>query len=60
MSIVEQIEKLSVVVEDNSNYSSLLKSLELYHQMVESGLLKPRNNQVQSIYVPIEFNSNYN
>ncbi len=59
MSIVEQVKELSINIEDDENYKELEESLELYHKMVESGQLVPRENQVQSIYVPFEFNSNY-
>lgn len=58
MSIIEEIKELSIEIEDNENYRKLEESLELYHQMVQSGLLVPRQNQVENIYVPFEFKSN--
>lgn len=59
MSIIEQIKGLSIEIEDNESYRELEESLELYHQMVQSGQLVPRQNQVENIYVPLEFKSNY-
>lgn len=59
MSIIEQIKELSIEMEDNESYRKLEESLELYHQMVQSGQLVPRQNQVENIYVPLEFKSNY-
>lgn len=59
MSIIEQIKELSIEIEDNESYKELEESLKLYHQMVQSGQLVPRQNQVDNTYVPFEFTSNY-
>lgn len=59
MSIVEQVDKLTIAVEDERNFKALEESLKLYHKMIQSGHLKPRENQVQDIYTTIIYNSNY-
>lgn len=59
MSIIEQIKGISIEIEDNESYIKLEESLEFYHQMVQSGKLVPRQNQVENKYVPLEFKSNF-
>ena len=59
MSIIEEIENLSIEIENDNYFKKLEESLELYYKMIEAGQLKPRENQVQSIYAPVEFDSNY-
>ena len=59
MSIVEQVKNLSIEIKDVKSYKELEDSLKKYHEMVQSGQLKPRESQVQNIYVTFEYRSNY-
>ena len=59
MSIVDQVKSLSIDIEDDEYYKSLLVALEEYHKMIDLGQLKPRDNNVQNIYTPVLFSSNY-
>jgi hypothetical protein len=59
MSIVEQVKNLSIEIKDVKSYKELEDSLKKYHEMVQSGQLKPRESQVQNIYVTFEYRSNF-
>ena len=58
MSIVDQINKLTVSIDDEKSFKVLVESLEKYHEMIQEGLLKPRENRIQSMYIPNAFYSN--
>lgn len=58
MSIVEKVKELSIEVKDKKTYTELEEALKIYHEMIQSGQLKPRENQIQRIYTPLLFKSN--
>lgn len=59
MSIIEQVEQLKTDWPlRNGKDNSLESALNEYHKMVESGVLKPRENQLQQTYTAISFHSN--
>lgn len=59
MSVIEEIKNLKF---PESNKSDSLKFLEdalsQYHQMINAGILKPRENQLQQTYSSISYQSN--
>ena len=59
MNIVEQVKELSIEITDERNFKELEESLKIYHEMVQAGSLKPRENQVNSSYTPFMFRSNF-
>ena len=59
MSIDEQVDNLQIDIKDDKSFNRLKESLAKYHEMTQSGILKPRENQIQSVYKPFEFYSNF-
>ena len=59
MSVIEEIKNLKF---PESNKSDSLKfpedALSQYHQMINAGILKPRENQLQQTYSSISYQSN--
>ncbi len=46
MSIVTTIKNLDMKVDDKYNKNSLVNSLELYHTLIDNGIMQPRGNQL--------------
>ena len=46
MSIVTTIKNLDMKVDDKYNKNSLVNSLELYHPLIDNGIMQPRGNQL--------------
>ena len=59
MSAVEEIKNLKIVITDEKSFKELEESLKQYHEMIQSGKLKPRESQVTSIYTPFAYISNF-
>lgn len=60
MSIVPTIKNLEMKVDDKYKKETLNNSLELYHSLIDNGIMKPRGNQLnQSGTMPkvIRFNT---
>ena len=53
MSVIEEIKNLKF---PESNF--LEDALSQYHQMINAGILKPRENQLQQTYSSISYQSN--
>lgn len=59
MSIIDEIESLEMPQPKESNREEYLEdALLLYHQMINLGLLKPRENQIQQTYLTMFYRSN--
>ena len=46
MSIVTTIKNLDMKIDDKYKNESLNNALELYHKLVNNGIMKPRENQL--------------
>ena len=46
MSIVTTIQNLDMKIDDKYNKNSLSNSLELYHKLIDDGIMQPRGNQL--------------
>lgn len=60
MSIVDEIKLLDIEVDKQYYENSLVGALELYHSMIENGVIQPRENQLnKSGFMPsiVHFNS---
>lgn len=59
MGMVEQIQDLSMHIQNNYYDKPLVDALEYYHQLVENNIMQPRENQLVAgdrITTPIKFN----
>ena len=50
MSLVEQIENLSCMINLDESFEELKSALDEYHELVKSGLLIPRENKLPNGY----------
>ena len=60
MSIISTIKNLDMKIDDKYKKSTLNNSLELYHKLIDNGIMQPRGNQLnQSGTMPkvIRFNT---
>lgn len=59
MGMVEQIQNLSMPVQNNYNDKSLVEALDYYHHLVKNNIMKPRENQLAAydrVITQIKFN----
>ena len=50
MSLTDQIQELCKRTEDDSKYKILEEALQEYHQLIDEGWLKPRENSLLNNY----------
>ena len=63
MSVIEQVKNLSAIQSENDAqgeyFRSLEQALDIYHELVASGRLKPRENKVEAGYHIYPVSSNF-
>ena len=59
MTVAEQVDRLAIEIADKDEYNKLEEALAEYNQMISDGILSPRGNNVQSLYKPVYYRSNY-
>ena len=53
MNIVEQVEKICGELTTNGNYKAFEDALKKYYELVEEGIITPRENSLLNNYTPV-------